>query len=96
MNSNQLRQIYLEIQNNLRCTQCGRAYVAKNIHLRGTLKNIYFFQLNCEGHSAFATITVLGQQINMSTENVSTDDLLALHEQLTNFNGNFKKVFKKT
>lgn len=95
MNNYQLRQIFLEIQNNLRCTQCGRAYTAKNIHLRGALKNIFFFQLNCEGHSAFATITVVGQQVSIQSKPVDTADLLNLHEQLTNFNGNFKKIFKK-
>ena len=95
MNNYQIRQIFLEIQNNLRCMQCGRAYSPKNIHLRGALKNIYFFQLNCDGHSAFATITVVGQQINMQTEPISSNDIIDLHQQLSHFNGNFKKIFKK-
>ena len=75
--------------------QCGKAYRAENIHLRGSFKNMYLFQLVCEDHAALATITVIGQQVQAEMKAISSDNVLAFHHQLDMFDGDFTKVFKK-
>lgn len=94
MNNLQLRQILMEIQSNLRCMHCGKTYRADNIHLRGSFKNMYLFQLICEGHASFATITVIGQQTKIKAHSIDINDVLAFHQELSTFDGDFKKVFK--
>ncbi len=93
MNNFQLRQIFLEIQSNLRCMHCGKPYRTENIHLRGSFKNIYLFQLVCDDHTALATITVVGQQRVSSLSRINVDDVLKFHHELDKFDGDFGKVF---
>lgn len=93
MNNFQLRQILLEIQSNLRCMHCGKPYTAENIHLRGAFKNMYLFQLACEDHAAYATITVIGQQDQKLETRLSIDDCISFHHELSGFNGDFTSVF---
>lgn len=94
MDNLQLRQILLEIQSNLRCMHCGKSYRTENIHLRGAFKNMYLFQLICEDHAAFATITVVGQQSLPKFNIISFDDVLKFNQELEKFNGDFTKLFK--
>lgn len=94
MNNIQLRQILMEIQHNLRCMQCGKSYKTENIHLRGAFKNMYLFQLQCENHAAFATITVVGQQNNIEYKAIEPEDALKFYQELKVFNGDFRSVFK--
>lgn len=93
MNNFQLRQILLEIQTNLKCMHCGKAYRTENIHLRGSFKNMYLFQLTCEDHAAFATITVVGQGLDENQKPLSIDDCIAFHKELTAFGGDFVQAF---
>lgn len=93
MNNFQLRQILLEIQSNLKCMHCGKAYRFDNIHLRGTFKNMYLFQLVCEDHAAFATITVVGQSPREKQKSITPNDCIAFHKELTEFNGDFSTAF---
>jgi len=85
----------MEIQHNLRCVQCGKSYKPENIHLRGSFKNMFLFQLLCEDHAAFATITVVGQPNNIQYQIITPEDVLKFHEDLKSFNGNFTEAFKK-
>ncbi len=96
MNNLQLRQIFLEIQTNLRCMQCGKMYRTENIHLRGSFKNMYLFQLTCDDHSALATITVVGQQTTVDVKPLTANDVLKFHQELSTFNGDFATRFRNT
>lgn len=93
MNNFQLRQILLEIQSNLKCMKCGKAYTAENIHLRGAFKNMFLFQLACADHAAFATITVVGQSSERTEIKLTVDDCIGFHNELEQFEGDFTKIF---
>ncbi len=95
MNNFQLRQILLEIQHSLRCMHCGKPYTQTNIHLKGTFKNMYLFQLICEDHAAFATITVVGQHPSVNEATLSLDDSIRFHQELQKFDGDFAKAFQE-
>lgn len=93
MNNFQLRQILLEIQSNLRCMHCGKPYTPENIHLRGAFKNMYLFQLQCEDHAAFATITVIGHTPTTNEKQITLNDCIGFHQELRAFNGDFTTLF---
>lgn len=95
MNNFQLRQILLEIQSNLKCMKCGKAYTAENIHLRGAFKNMFLFQLACADHAAFATITVVGQSSERAETKLVVDDCIGFHHELEKFSGDFTKIFNE-
>lgn len=95
MNNFQLRQILLEIQSNLKCMHCGKSYAAENIHLRGSFKNMFLFQLSCDDHAAFATITVVGQNETAKQPPLTLDDCIAFHHELSQFNGDFISAFSQ-
>ena len=63
-------------------------------HLRGAFKDMYLFQLQCENHAAFATITVVGQQNNIEYHEIEPADALKFYQELKTFNGDFTSVFK--
>jgi len=90
-----IQQILKKIQRELSCPVCGRKYEMENIKVRGAFEHILIIQTECSEKHLTLFMTVFKDQLNRQIKPVSTDEVLDLYQAITNFNGDFEKLWKK-
>ena len=91
MNGN-LYQIIEQIQKDLFCPVCGKNYQVGEIRLRGLFDHTLVIQTICvNGH---VTLFMTSYQKKEKLPKIITNDVIDLHKELRNFNGDFKSEWK--
>jgi len=91
MNGN-LHEIIEQIQKDLTCPVCGRKYEIGEIRLRGLFDHTLIVQTVCVNHHLTLFMTTYRKQ--EKPQPIASDEILDLHRNLKNFDGDFKKLWK--
>lgn len=83
-------EIIRQIQRDLSCPVCGKNYEIDKIRLKGLFDHTLIIQTVCSNNHLTLFITTVKVQKQKS---ISTNEVIDLHKDLENFNGDFKKVW---
>lgn len=93
MDEQKVFEIIRRAQQELACSVCGRRFEIEEVHVRGVMNDHYLIQTSCRrGHNPAILLYVVGNK-TISTDALSTDDVLDLHQALKTFNGDFRSAF---
>lgn len=96
MQEQQLYEILKRAQEELSCAACGRAFELEELKIRGMLEKHYLVQASCHrGHAPTLVLHIVGAKVRVSDQQITTDDVLDLHQNLKTFNGDFRAAFAK-
>ncbi|MEK9156359.1 MAG: hypothetical protein AAB360_03645 [Patescibacteria group bacterium] len=97
MTHQDLFRIIQSVQKNIRCPQCGKAYTPSRIQIRGVVDSIIFLELTCKLHMPVLATVTYSPKVSKTKQlnRINTDDVLATHNFLVDFQGTFEQVFKK-
>lgn len=80
------------------CPACGRHYDAKEITFKGLMDHTYILQTTCSNSHATIFTTWITSYAPALTEEIGPlehDHVLAMHDALKAFDGDFKKLWSK-
>lgn len=91
-----LSEILKQIQRDLRCPICGQKYEISQIKFRGSFEQVLVIQTTCsENHlTLFMTFSPNAEKKEEKPA-VTSDEVLDLSNSLTNFKGDFEKIWAK-
>jgi len=87
-----LYQLFEKIKQDLYCPVCRRQYLLDEIKLRGIFTQTLVIQAICVNNHL--TVFMTTYQNNIVNIPISINDILDLHQELKNFNGDFIKKWK--
>ena len=102
MNFPKLKSAVKHLQKNCPCMKCNTSYRQKDINVIAATKTEGLFELHCSKCKSSAIVTATLENPSNFFENdfpinkikgVSENDVLDIKNFLTNFDGNFKKIF---
>src|SRR3990167_836842 len=95
MPEQQLYEILKRAQEEIACAVCGRSFELDEIKIRGAFDKHYLVQTSCHrGHAPALVLYIVGSK-TPTGDQISTDDVLDLHQSLKAFDGDFRTAFAK-
>lgn len=108
MNFIEIKNSIKHLQKTCPCLKCKNKYRQKDITVLATLQSEGLFELKCEKCNSSTLVTVFlesdlkensthreHRSLKTSNDKISENDVLDIKIFLNNFDGNFKKLFKK-
>lgn len=86
-----MQEIIKQIQQDLRCPVCGNKYDLESIKIRGLIDKTVVVQAICKNNHPTLFITSFHNKSEYKA--LTADDLLDLHNELTEFDGDFIKLW---
>lgn len=87
-------EIIKQIQKDLCCPACGRKYEIGEIRLKGLFNQTLIVQTICtNGHMAIFMTNFKKERVEEKP--ISTNDIIALHQALEKFDGDFQKEWSR-
>ena len=97
-----------KLATSLKCTACGKYYESASVDIVGHESDLWFFKAACTScHAEFLVAAVLQEfpgpepesrrgRLNQTgtASSITADDLLAMHDFLRDFNGDFSSAFR--
>ncbi len=95
----ELNDLVRNIQHLIKCPFCGATYEIQHINILDRFKSMFVVHLFCSRckRPAMAAL-IVSKNIDFLEEGeepVTTDDLIEIHQFLKDFDGDFKKLWKK-
>ncbi len=93
-----IQQLIAQAQAVMTCPVCGRHFEAEEITFKGFMEHTYILQTSCSAeHPAVFTTWVTSYMPTQTqdTSPITNDHVLALHQALQHFNGDFKALWSK-
>ncbi len=103
MNFPEIQTAIQHLQKTSKCLHCRSKYNLDNINVVATTKLEGLFEMTCPNCHAATIVTVLltpemeirKKKTNPKQGKISHDDILDIKNFLSNFDGNFKRIFSK-
>ncbi len=96
---NNIQQLIEQAKAVMTCPTCGRHYTSQEISFKGCLDHTYVLQTMCaNAHPAVVTTWVTsftGATNTHENHPIDSDHVIALHQALQRFDGNFKALWSK-
>ena len=89
-----LYQLFERIKNDLYCPVCGEKFSSTQIKLKGLFDKTLIIQTICDNNHLTVFITTCYEKNN--SEVITDNDIIDLHEELKNFNGDFTTTWNKS
>lgn len=93
---NHIERLIEQAKAAMACPACGRHFASNEISCKGFMEHTYILQTRCSNnHPTLYTTWITSYvptAVNEATP-LETDDLVALHQQLQGFDGNFKALW---
>jgi hypothetical protein len=86
-----MQEIIKQLQQELRCPVCGNKFEMENIKIRGMIDKTVVVQAICRNSHPTLFITSFHEKPENQT--ITSDNLLDLHNALTDFDGDFIKLW---
>ncbi len=106
MNYPEIENVVKHLQKTCKCLQCKGKYELKDIQVIATTKTEGLFETHCQNCKCATIVTVLlAPEVEIKKKKlrekslqrihggISKDDILDVKNFLTNFDGDFKKIF---
>ncbi len=93
-----MQQLIEQARALLHCPACGRHFESKEISFKGFMEHAFVLQATCNNQhqTIFTTwITSFSDNIQQEVAPIESDHVLALHEALKQFDGNFQGLWSK-
>lgn len=87
-----LYQIIYQIQKNLNCPICSESYEIDKISLKGLFGKALIVQLICKNNHVTLLLT---DYIQNEVTPINEEDLKNLHNNLINFDGDFRRIWQQ-
>lgn len=97
MRDEAMNELLQRVQRELSCPVCKRSFEVDEIRVRGAIDHHFLVQATCHrGHHPTLVLYIAGhhEQEGDAKNRVTSDDVLDLHQQLKQFNGDFRAIFK--
>lgn len=96
MRDEAMNELLARVQRELTCPVCKRSFDIDEIRVRGAIDNHVLVQASCQrNHHPSLVLYVAGNHDHQGNDNgMTSDDVLDLHQQLKQFNGDFRTMFK--
>ena len=109
MNIDERRVKEIVLSTVTKCGSCGREYTIENVSILGHEEELWFLMIVCDGCNSRGLIAALikeqkqrpmitelsEEQFSKFAAKVGADDVLAMHEFLKGFDGDFVNLFDK-
>lgn len=97
MRDDAMIELLQQVQKELCCPVCKRQFDLDELRVRGVIDHHYLIQASCHrNHHPTLVLHVVGhhEQGSHTTNHITSDDVLDLHQELKRFNGDFRAMFK--
>ena len=97
MRDEAMNELLQRVQRELNCPVCKQSFEVDEIRVRGAIDHHFLVQATCHrGHHPTLVLYIAGhhEQEGDAKNRVTSDDVLDLHQQLKQFNGDFRAIFK--
>ena len=97
MRDEAMLELLQRVQRELTCPVCKRNFELDEIRVRGAIDHHFLVQASCHrNHHPTLVLYVAGhgEEHSNHKHQITNDDVLDLHQQLKEFNGDFRAIFK--
>ncbi len=93
-----IQQLIEQARSHMTCPVCGRNFEAKEISFKGYLDHTFILQTSCANNHSQVYTTWITSTVPTKFNTAAPldgDDVIALHQALKSFNGDFKALWGK-
>lgn len=94
MNYKDLKELIKYLRDVTKCPHCKKVFLESDVSILATLPTEAVFQLDCHNCHNTLLVNIGLNNHNQTNSVISSDDISNMHEFLTEFNGDFKQLFK--
>ena len=90
-------ELLQRVQRELNCPVCKRSFEIDEIRVRGAIDHNFLVQATCHRNHHPALVLYIAGHHDQNADDknrITSDDVLDLHQQLKQFNGDFRAIFK--